>query len=172
MALNPIYKVQCKSTHHNILIMLTWNYWSNLLWNYAGIPAINYKQHIVYCYLSKLKHTHTHTHTHTHNWYKLGLVTYSSCYYNSWERFLVVIFLRLYFKGMSLHSSCPIPPFYPPWSTGVRTPCVLSGAASFSKSILASLAPIHQTPDAGYASPSTRLPPPKKPTNFCMSSRI
>ena len=46
-------------------------------------PAINYKQHIVYCYHSKLKHTYTHT--IGTNKVKLGLITYSSCYYNSWE---------------------------------------------------------------------------------------
>lgn len=45
-------------------------------------PAINYKQNIVYCYLSKLKHN---THTIGTNKVKLGLITYSSCYYNSWE---------------------------------------------------------------------------------------
>lgn len=152
MMLNPTYKVQCKSNHHNIPIMVTWNYWSKLLWNYAGIPCN--KLQAAYSILLPLQ-IKTHTHTQLVQ-IKLGLLTVVVTIIP--ERFLVAIFLRLYFKGMSLHSSCPIPPFYPPWITGVRTPCVLSGAASFSKSILASLALIQQTPDAGHASPSTRLP--------------
>lgn len=79
--LNPTYKVQCKSNHHNIPIMVTWNYWSKLLWNYAGIPCN--KLQAAYSILLPLQ-IKTHTHTQLVQ-IKLGLITYSSCYYNSWE---------------------------------------------------------------------------------------